>query len=59
MSDKKRIDEGYQPKPIIQKPDSLIVTGIRKPDGFIVTGGYQPATSQGDNPANKPPLKKP
>lgn len=42
-------EKGYQP----QKPDT------QKPDSEIATGGYQPTTSQGDNPGNKPPPEKP
>jgi len=58
MTDKKRIDEGYSPSRVKkgyqpQKPSTP------KPDGGEVTGGYQPPTSEGDNPGNKPPPKKP
>ncbi len=58
MSDKQRIDDGYRPSKVEkgykpQKPST------QKPNGGTVTGGYQPTTSQGDNPGNKPPPKKP
>lgn len=58
MSGKTRKDEGYRPKngkrgyqP--QNPNT------QKPTEGEVTGGYQPTTSKGDNPGNKPPPKKP
>lgn len=56
MAEKKRIDEGYQP--VTQQKGYQ----PKKPASGEVTGGYQPTTSEGDNPANKPskpPPKKP
>ena len=54
MSDKKgskptTVKKGYQP----QKPTT------QKPGKGKATGGYQPTTSKGNNPGNKPPPKKP
>ena len=58
MSDKKRIDEGYRPSKV-EKGYKPKKPSKQRPDGGKVTGGYQPTTSQGDNPGNKPPPKKP
>ncbi len=43
------VKRGYQPV----KPDKP------KPDSGDISGGYQPPASEGNNPANKPPPKKP
>ena len=64
MSDKKRLDydyslspapKGYRPKKGYQPKKS----NSPKPDGRDVSGDYQPPSSEGDNPGNKPPPKKP
>ncbi len=51
MSDKKPLNEGYQPK---------VEKGYQpqppKPTGDKVTGGYQPTTSEA-KPTNPPPKK--
>lgn len=47
---KKRIDEGYQPKKKGWQPQSPN-TDSEKPEP---EGGYQPTTSEGENPGNPP-----
>lgn len=58
MSDKKRSEKGYRPA-TGKKEQNRQKPGTGKRDRGNVTGGYQPTTSQGDNPGNKPPPKKP
>lgn len=54
---KKIINDGYSPA---KKGYQPVRPTTQRPDVGVVTGGYQPpTTSEGGNPANKPPPKKP
>ena len=59
MTDKKRIDEGYSPSRVKKGYQPKKPSTPKPEDGGEVTGGYQPSTSEGDNPGNKSPPKKP
>ncbi len=57
MSDKKPINEGYQPVTKGYKPSASQPQWVDMPNQGQPGAGYQPATSHGDNPGNPP--KKP
>ena len=59
MPSKKNIEKGYKPSTNNRGYQPPSKPSTEKPNGGDVTGGYQPTTSQGDNPGNKPPPKKP
>jgi len=57
MSDKKLINDGYQPVIKGYKPSSNQPQPVDMPNEGQPGAGYQPTISQGDNPGNRP--KKP